>query len=220
MNFDEKDLFNNLMDIAREYVDDMDNDDVTREVVSFMDYLAKMIGINIPITILDDGIPCETKVDDEILSQVLYNMLPMYAKGDKDKLMLLTGMINYITKGQKYTIKDLNNRYVEREQENQLHDLKRFLGRTSKYSGLFSQGFTLEEVYERYRNGYGFTDEDGIYHYAIEAAFDTEETEMLPHIQQDLEEEFYAMAYAYAKSGRQDQVPEIIEDKMQEMRTR
>ena len=220
MKINEKDVFNNLLDIAREYVDIMESDEVTLEVAHFMDYFAKMVGIDEPISKLDDGVYSETVLDDEILSKVLYAVLPTYTKGDKNKLQLLTGMLNYVTKKRKYTPKELMDRYQEVEHENEMKKLRRFLGRTSKYSSLFEQGFSLEEVYGVYGGGYGFTDEDGVYHYAPEAAFDSEQTEMDPLVQQDLEEEFYAMAYAYAKSGRKDEIPEIIDEKLTEMRTR
>ena len=219
MKFDEKDVFNNVVDVAREYINIMDDDLVTLEVSKFVDYLAKAVGIDIPISSYNDNQTCEIKVDDEVISQVLYNMIPMYTKGDKDKMIFLTGLLNYISK-RKYTSKELGDRYEEIDHEKQLHDLKRFLGRTSKYSAMFKEGMTLEEVYAKYSRGYGFTDDNGIFHYDIKYVYDTEETEMLPHVQEDLNEEFYAMAYAYAKSGRVDTMPEVIEERVEEMRTR
>lgn len=148
-----------------------------------------------------------------------------------DGAIVLLDFINYIAKrndyDRKFTINDLYEKFKIQEHKVEMNRLKDFLEQTSKYAEKLADGERIDNIFVEMaeeHNLYSISEDETYYCTDV----DKEEAivelkEMHPWTKQEVEENIYAMTYAYGKIfddvKEQTQI-EIINKKMLEMKKR
>lgn len=148
-----------------------------------------------------------------------------------DGVKVLVDFINFIVQvnnyDRKFTIKDLYEKYKTLDHKWKMEDLKEFLEKASEYSRRLAAGERIDNIFVEMAANENLYDisEDGIYYYpyTYEESLKVELDEMHQWTKEKVDDEMYAMLYAYGKmfddSEEQSNI-EIINKKMKEMKQR
>ncbi len=146
-----------------------------------------------------------------------------------DGAVVLLDFINYISKrndfDRTFTIKELYEKFKVQKHNNEMDKLKKFLELTSKYSEELVNGHSIDAIFESMARNHNlkYVAEDGTYHYTDIISNRIGQSQMYSWDAKEVDEEIYAMAYAYGKMNNDSkQVPqtEIINKKILEMKKR
>ena len=142
--------------------------------------------------------------------------------GANDGATVLVDFINYIAQvndyDRKFTIKDLYEKFKIREHKNEMNRLKDFIEKSSEYRERLVDGETIDDIFTdmAIKHNLSSISDDGEYIY-------TDLDKMYPWSNREIEEEIYAMSYAYEKMSsdiKEQPQTEIINQKILEMKKR
>lgn len=144
-----------------------------------------------------------------------------------DGAIVLLDFINYIAKrndyDRKFTIGELYEKFKVQKHNCELNQLKGFLELTGQYNEELASGKSIDAIFTSmsHKHDLKYVAEDGTYHYTDVIRNRIGQSEMYSWDAQEVDEEIYAMAYAYAKmkSDEQSQV-QVIDKKILEMKKR
>lgn len=146
-----------------------------------------------------------------------------------DGAIVLVDFINYLAQvndyDRKFTIKDLYEKFKAQDHKAEMNRLKRFLEKTYKYNERLADGESIDNIFAdmaRKHNLKGIS-EDGTYYYTDVISSRGGQSEMHSWDKKEVEEEIYAMAYAYGKMNndvKEHPQTEIINKKLLEMKKR
>lgn len=146
-----------------------------------------------------------------------------------DGAIVLLDFINYISKKNDYdktfTIREIYEKFKRQRHNGEMNELKKFLELTSKYSLELANGRSIDAIFESMalKHNLKYVAEDGTYHYTDTIRDMVGQSQMYFWDAEEVDEEVYAMAYAYAKmdnDSMQSSQTEIINKKILEMRIR
>lgn len=139
-----------------------------------------------------------------------------------DGAIVLVDFINYIAQvnnyDRRFTIKDLYEKFKIQEHKTEMNRLKAFIIKSSEYSKRLVVGEKIDDIFNDTAIKYNLSNilDDEKY-------IDNKLDEMYPWEKEEIEEEIYAMTYAYGKMvGNIKEQPqtEIINKKILEMKKR
>lgn len=139
-----------------------------------------------------------------------------------DGAKVLVDFINYIAQvndyDRRFTIKDLYEKFKIQEHKAEMNRLKDFIEKSSEYSERLVAGESIDSIFNdiAIKHNLSSISDDGKY-------IDNDLDEMYPWTKKSIEEEIYAMAYAYGKMSddiKEQPQTEIINKKMLEMKKR
>lgn len=139
-----------------------------------------------------------------------------------DGATVLVDFINYIAQvndyDRKFTIKDLYEKFKIQEHKNEMNRLKDFIEKSSEYRERLVDGENIDDIFTdmAIKHNLSSISDDGKYIY-------TDLDKMYPWSNREIEEEIYAMAYAYEKMPsdiKEQSQTEIINKKILEMKKR
>lgn len=144
-----------------------------------------------------------------------------------DGALVLIDFINYVANVNEYdrtfTIRDLYEKFKIQHHNKEMNQLKKFLESTNGYSEKLANGESIDSIFEEMAKEHNlkYVAEDGTYHYTDVIRNRVGQSKMHSWDAQEVDEEIYAMAYAYAKmkSDEQSQV-QVIDKKILEMKKR
>lgn len=148
-----------------------------------------------------------------------------------DGAIVIVDFINYLAQvngyDRKFKIKDLYEKFKIQDHNAEMNRLKEFLEKTSKYSERLANGERIDNIFIEMagkHNLYSISEDEIYYRTDIDEENEVVELkEMHPWTKQEIEEEIYAMTYAYGKMfndvEEQPQI-EIINQKLLEMKKR
>lgn len=146
-----------------------------------------------------------------------------------DGAIILVDFINYIAEvngyDRKFTIKDLYEKFKIQNHKTEMNKLKDFLEKTSEYSEMLTEGESIDNIFKCIASEHNLKNisEDGTYHYTDVISSRVGHSEMHPWDKTEVEEEIYAMTYAYGKMAsdiKEQPQTEIINKKLLEMKKR
>lgn len=146
-----------------------------------------------------------------------------------DGAIVIVDFINYLAQvngyDRKFTIKDLYEKFKIQDHNAEMNRLKKFLEKTSKYSEMLATGETIDSIFKNMAIAHDLKNisEDGTYHYTDVISSRVGQSEMYSWDKKEVEEEIYAMTYAYGKmysDAKEQPQTEIINQKLLEMRKR
>ncbi len=146
-----------------------------------------------------------------------------------DGAIVIVDFINYLAQVNGYdrvfTIKDLYEKFKILDHDVEMNRLKKFLEKTSKYSERLASGESIDSIFEDVASEHNLKciSEDGTYHYTDVISHRVGQSEMFSWAKKEVEEEIYAMAYAYAKMSsdiKEQPKTAIINKKILEMKKR
>ncbi len=142
---------------------------------------------------------------------------------------VLVDFINYIAQvngyDRKFTIKDLYEKFKTLDHEVEMSRLKSFLEKASEYRDRLDFGDNIDSIFAEMASEHDLKSisEDGTYHYTDIFRDRVGCSEMYPWDKEKVEEEIYAMAYAYGKKysdAKEQPQTDIINQKILEMKKR
>lgn len=146
-----------------------------------------------------------------------------------DGAIVLLDFINYITKRNDYdrtfTIGELYEKFKVQRHNAELNELKKFLELTGQYNQRLANGRSIDAIFGSMarKHNLKYVAEDGTYHYTDIIKNRVGQSQMYFWDAEEVDEEIYAMAYAYAKMDDDSKQPpqtEIINKKILEMKKR
>ena len=143
-----------------------------------------------------------------------------------DGAIVLLDFINYIAKrndfDRTFTIGELYEKFKVQKHKNEMNELKKFLELTSKYGERLANGRSIDAIFESMarKHNLKYVALDGTYHYTDIISRRVGHSQMYSWDAKEVDEEIYAMAYAYEKMNDGKQIPqtEIINRKILEMK--
>lgn len=144
-----------------------------------------------------------------------------------DGAIVLLDFINYIAKrnsyDRKFTINELYEKFKVQKHNCELNQLKKFLELTGQYNEKLANGESIDSIFESmaHKHNLKYIAEDGTYHYTDIIKNRVGRSKMYSWDAEEVDEEIYAMAYAYDKfkTNEQSQI-QIIDKKVLEMKKR
>ncbi len=145
-----------------------------------------------------------------------------------DGAIVLLDFINYISKkndfDRTFTIAELFKKFKVQKHNIEMKILKEFLELTSKYSEKLVNGRSIDAIFDSMAREHNlkYVADDGSYHYTDIISARVGQSQMFSWDAQEVDEEIFAMAYAFEKMNDSQQIPktEIINKKILEMKKR
>lgn len=146
-----------------------------------------------------------------------------------DGAIVILDFINYVSQvngyDKKFRFMDLYEKFKIQDHNAQMNRLKDFLEKTSKYSEMLATGETIDSIFRNMAIAHNLKNisEDGTYHYTDVISDRVGQSEMFSWDKKEVEEEIYAMAYAYGKmysESKEQPKTEVINQKLLEMKKR
>ena len=144
-----------------------------------------------------------------------------------DGAMVLLDFINYIAKrngyDKKFTIKELYDKYKIQKYNCEMYELKKFLELTGEYNKKLLDGQNIDDIFSSMAQSHNlkYVGGDGTYHYTDIIRDRVGQSEMYFWDAKEVDDEIYAMSYAYSKLGIDElsKTP-VISKKILEMKKR
>ena len=221
----------NYIATSRSKIANIDEEVRDAVLVDAINYLASQVGVDFGLSteLLHSSRVDKETVDGQCLLTLVQNFYSMYIfqhgivksvwinrymNDCKDKIdandgaRVLVDFINYLAEvndyDRKFTMNDLYEKFRKFEHDNEMNILKEFLEKVSKYSERLANGESIDTIYSDVAREHNlkYISEDGTYHYTDIIRKRAGRSEMRPWDARRVEEEIYAMAYAYGKMAK------------------